>query len=66
VTIAGQGYPTDTPNVFDVKETWTITAGTGRFAGSRGSAHVDRLASGVTFSTAGSFAGTITSPGAVH
>jgi len=66
VTITGQGYPTGTPFEFDVKEDWTITAGTGRFAGSQGRAHVERLASGVTFSTAGSFAGTITSPGAVH
>jgi hypothetical protein len=64
VTIVGSGEPTPTPDVFSITETWTITGGTGRFAGAQGTAIVERLASGVTFLTSGSFHGTITSPGA--
>jgi hypothetical protein len=63
VSITGQGYPTNTPFVFDVWETWTITGGTGRFAGSQGTAFVNRVADGPHLSTSGSFDGTITSPG---
>lgn len=66
VAIAGSGQPTTTPGVFSITETWTVTGGTGRFAGAQGSAVVDRLASAVTFITSGSFQGIITSPGAGH
>src|SRR5690242_17213182 len=33
VTIAGSGQPTSTPGVFSITEIWTVTGGTGRFAG---------------------------------
>ena len=65
-TIAGSVEPTATPHVFSFTETNTITGGTGRFAGAQGSFTVNRLASGVTFLTSGSFHGTITAPGAAH
>ena len=65
-TIAGSGEPTATPGVFSITEIFTITGGTGRFAGAQGSFTVERLASAVTFLTSGSFHGTITSPGAAH
>jgi len=66
VTIVGSGEPTSTPGVFSITEIWTITGGTGRFAGAQGSAVVERLASAVTFTTSGSFHGTISSPGVPH
>jgi hypothetical protein len=65
-TIAGSGEPTDTPGAIRITEIDTITGGTGRFAGAQGSFTVERLASGVTFLTSGSFHGTITSRGAAH
>jgi len=65
-TIAGSGEPTGTPGVFSITEVHTITGGTGRFAGAQGSFTVNRLASGVTFLTSGSYEGTITPPGAAH
>jgi hypothetical protein len=52
--IAGSGQPTG------------ITGGTGRFAGADGRFTVERVASGITFTTSGSFEGTITSAGAAH
>jgi len=64
--IVGSGEPTDIPDVIRITEINTITGGTGRFAGSQGSFTMERLANAVTFLTAGSFHGTITSPGAVH
>jgi hypothetical protein len=66
VATAGRGEPTGAPGVISITEIWTVTGGTGRFAGAQGSAKVERLASGVTFTTSGSFGGTITSPGAAH
>jgi hypothetical protein len=65
-TLAGSGEPTDIPNVFRITEIHTITGGTGRFAGAQGSFTMERLASGVTFLTSGSFHGTLTPPGAAH
>jgi hypothetical protein len=67
-SITGSGEPMATPDgiVFIITEVHTITGGTGRFAGAQGSFIVERLASGVTFLTSGSFHGTITSPGAAH
>lgn len=64
--ITGSGEPTATPNVVSITETYTITGGTGRFAGAQGSLIVERLANVVTFLTSGSFHGTITSPGSAH
>jgi hypothetical protein len=51
---------------FSITDYHTITGGTGRFAGVRGTFSVKRQASPVTFKTCGSFQGTITSPGAAH
>jgi hypothetical protein len=65
-TIVGSGEPTATPGVFSITEIYTITGGTGRFAGAQGIVTVERFASAVTFSTVGVFHGTITSPGAAH
>ena len=60
------GEPAATPGIISITEIHTITGGTGRFAGAKGSFVVERLASAVTFLTSGSFHGTITSPGATH
>jgi hypothetical protein len=65
-TLAGSGGPASAPDLISITEVHTITGGTGRFVGARGSFIVERLASGVTFMTSGSFHGTITSPGAAH
>lgn len=65
-TFTGSGEPTADPNVFSIMEVFTITGGTGRFAGAQGSFILERLASGVTFLTSGSFHGTITAPRANH
>src|SRR5437879_4932655 len=65
-TLAGQSEPTDTPGVFNIVEINTITGGTGRFAGAKGSFTLERLTDLNTGFTSGSFHGTITSPGAAH
>jgi hypothetical protein len=62
----GQGNPTEDPDVSFIVETYTITGGTGRFAGATGSFTVQRLLNLVTGISSGSFDGTITSPGAAH
>jgi hypothetical protein len=64
--VAGSGGPTGTTNVIKITEVNTITGGTGRFAGAQGTFIVERLANVATFLTSGSFAGTITPPGAAH
>ena len=51
--------------VFSIKEVYTITGGTGRFAGAQGSFLMERVADPQRFITFGSFHGTITPPGAV-
>jgi hypothetical protein len=65
-THVGAGEPTADSDVISITEIYTITGGTGRFAGAQGSFIVERLANVVTFFTSGSFHGTITSPGAAH
>ena len=65
-TFTGSGEPTAEPNVFSITEVYTITGGTGRFAGAQGSFILERLASGVTFLTSGSFHGTMTAPHPNH
>jgi hypothetical protein len=65
-TIAGQGEPTDTPGLNRIVEINTITGGSGRFTGAKGSFTLERLVDLATGITSGSFHGTITSPGAVH
>jgi hypothetical protein len=64
-TVAGSGIPI-TPSEISITEVFTITGGTGRFADAQGSFTVERVASAITFTTSGSFEGTITSPGAAH
>jgi len=59
----GKATPTATPGVLYIEETATITGGMGRFAGATGSFTVERLFDVVTGMTAGSFKGTISSPG---
>lgn len=63
-TLTASGQPTGTPGEIRITETHTITGGTGRFAEAQGRFTVDRVASGITFATSGSFEGTMTSPGA--
>lgn len=73
-TFTAVGGPTDAPPLcpglgdtfLRIMEMHTITGGTGRFAGAKGSFIVERHASPVTFKTCGSYHGTITSPGATH
>lgn len=61
-TITGSGQPTGTPGEFEITDVHTITGGTGRFAGASGRFAVERVASGITFTTSGSFEGTIIFP----
>ena len=65
-TLVGQGEPTDTPGVSRIVEINTITGGTGRFDGAKGSFTLERLVDLTTGFTSGSFHGTITSPGSAH
>lgn len=65
-TVTGSGHPTETPGEFSITETHTITGGTGRFAGAHGSFTVARMASGITFTTSGSYEGTISSVGGTN
>jgi hypothetical protein len=65
-TVAGSGHPTGTPGEIDITDIHIITGGTGRFAGTDGSFTVQRLASAITFTTSGSYHGTIASPGAAR
>ena len=55
----GQSSPTEDPDVASIVETYTITGGTGRFAGATGSFTVQRTVNLVTGITSGSFDGTI-------
>jgi len=56
--------PTPEGVVFSIKEVYTITGGTGRFAGVRGSFLMERVADPQRFITFGSFQGNITPSGA--
>jgi hypothetical protein len=58
--------PTPDGVVFTIKEIYTITGGTGRFAGAQGNLLMERVADPQKFITFGSFNGSITSPGADH
>ncbi len=59
---SGQATPTDTPNVFIVVETYTITGGTGRLAGATGSFTETRQVNIETGVTSGTLSGTILLP----
>jgi hypothetical protein len=65
-TVAGSGHLTGAPGEIDITDVHIITGGTGRFAGAQGSFTVKRFASAITFTTSGTYDGTITSPGAAH
>ena len=56
---SGQGSPTALPDVAMIVEVYTITGGTGRFAGASGSFTVVRLVNTVTGVTSGTFDGNI-------
>lgn len=62
----GSASPTGTPGVLSVVETAFISGGTGRFAGATGSFIITRSFDLATNLTAGTFEGTISSPGAKH
>ena len=58
----GQATPTQTAGVFDIIENYTITGGTGRFAGASGSIRLDRVVDTNTGATSGRMSGTIVFP----
>ena len=58
----GQGTPTENPNVVSIVEMYTITGGTGRFAGATGSFTVKRLIDRATGVSTGTINGTIVIP----
>lgn len=58
----GQGTTTGDPNVVSIVETYTITGGTGRFAGSTGNFTVQRLIDRPTGASSGTISGTIVLP----
>jgi len=58
----GQGTLTETPGVVSIVETYTITGGTGRFAGATGNFTVERLIDRATGVSNGTINGTIILP----
>jgi hypothetical protein len=58
----GVGTSTDTPNISQIVEVYTITGGTGRFEGATGTFTVNRLVNLVTGATYGTISGTIVLP----
>ncbi len=59
---SGQAADTGTPGVFNVIETYTITGGTGRFAGAGGTLTLDRVVDTNTGVTSGTMSGAILLP----
>lgn len=59
---SGQGTLTGTPGIVSVVETYTITRGTGRFAGASGNILVKRLVDRATLASSGTIEGTILLP----
>ena len=59
---SGVGRPTATPGINQIVEVYTITGGTGRFAGASGSFTVERLINLGTGVTSGTFEGNIVIP----
>lgn len=66
LTNRGSADLVSTPGFAIITEIYTITGGTGRFAGAQGSFSLDRSVNQATGFTSGSWHGTITSPGAAH
>ena len=58
----GVGTSTDTPNINQIVEVYTIVGGTGRFEGATGTFTVNRLVNLVTGATSGTLNGTIVLP----
>ena len=58
----GQSAPTGTPNVITIVETYTITGGTGRFAGATGNFTVERVLNQATGVSSGTIIGNIVVP----
>ena len=58
----GQASASGTPGVNRIAEDFTITGGTGRFAGASGSFHVERLVTMATGVSSGTFDGNIVMP----
>jgi hypothetical protein len=58
----GQGTPTDDPNLASVVENFTITGGTGRFAGASGNFTLERLVHLDSGFGSGTISGTIVLP----
>lgn len=56
----GQGFPSAEPDINRIVENYTVTGGTGRFAGASGSFTVLRVLNLATGVTSGTFAGTLT------
>jgi hypothetical protein len=59
---SGQGTPTGTPGIVSIVETYTITGGTGRFAGATGNFTVERLLDRATLVSSGTISGNIVVP----
>jgi len=59
---SGQGTLTEMPGIVSIVETYTITGGTGRFAGAGGSFTVERLVDRATLASAGTIEGAIMLP----
>jgi len=64
--LEGLGTLTAPPDGFTIVETYTITGGTGRFAGATGRFTAERSVNLTTLATTGSFEGTISSPGSAN
>jgi hypothetical protein len=64
--LEGLGTLTAPPDGFTVVETYTITGGTGRFAGATGGFTAERSVNLTTLVTTGSFEGRISSPGSAE
>jgi hypothetical protein len=58
----GQATETGIPGVFNIIEQFTITGGTGRFAGASGSIMLDRVVDTTTGATSGTISGNIVLP----
>lgn len=59
---SGQGTPTGTPGFVLIVEIYTITGGTGRFAGATGNFTVERVINRATFASSGTISGNIVFP----